>query len=183
MNEMYIESILPALSLAYLERLAIEYLTCRPSFHSRNTLIYREGASMPGIFLTINKLVRPNKGQSIVEFALVLPVLLLLLGGIIDFGYVFYQYITINHVATNVARSSAIQIKAGETDDTITTYAQADQPKAWDIKATIVYPSGVRTPSQELAATVSCKPQPLTGLLQTLFPDRITATVRTRVEQ
>lgn len=33
---------------------------------------------MSGILITLNKLLRPNKGQSIVEFALVLPVLLLL---------------------------------------------------------------------------------------------------------
>jgi len=138
---------------------------------------------MPGIMLTIHKLVRLNKGQSIVEFALVLPILLLLLGGIIDFGYVFYQYISINHVATNVARSSSIQLDTDGTSDTIITYARQSQPADWDTTAKIEYLSGTRKPSEQLTATVTCKARPLTGLSQALFPERIQATVTARVQR
>lgn len=44
-----------------------------------------------------------QKGVSIIEFALVLPVLLLFLGGTIDFGIIFF----INHMAGNAAREGA----------------------------------------------------------------------------
>lgn len=41
-------------------------------------------------------MVKKENGQSVVEMALVLPVLLLLLVGIIDFGRVFYYYSHLN---------------------------------------------------------------------------------------
>ena len=47
---------------------------------------------------------RRSKGQSIVEFALVVPVMLLLLGGAIDLGRVFYSQIAI----TDSAREGAL---------------------------------------------------------------------------
>jgi hypothetical protein len=36
--------------------------------------------------------IRKTRGQSLVEFALVLPVILMLFGGIIDFGWVVFNY-------------------------------------------------------------------------------------------
>ncbi|GAB1353812.1 hypothetical protein MASR1M12_25500 [Erysipelotrichia bacterium] len=39
---------------------------------------------------------KKNKGQAIVELALVFPFfLLIILGGIIDFGFAFYNYVTL----------------------------------------------------------------------------------------
>lgn len=48
---------------------------------------------------------RPSRGQSLVEFALVLPVMLGLLAGALDLGRVFYANITI----ANAAREGAFQ--------------------------------------------------------------------------
>ena len=53
---------------------------------------------------------RRNSGQSLVEFALVLPVFLLLLGGIIDFGFMFYSRITVINAAREGARSAVTAI-------------------------------------------------------------------------
>ncbi len=47
-----------------------------------------------------------ERSQSLVEFALVAPVLLLLLFGIIDFGRVIYTYITINQAVNEGARTA-----------------------------------------------------------------------------
>lgn len=53
--------------------------------------------------------VRKNeKGQSIVEFALVLPVLILILVGIIEFGWLFNGKITLTSAAREGARVAAI---------------------------------------------------------------------------
>ncbi len=67
--------------------------------------------------------VRPSRvrtgkprGQSIVEFALLLPVLLLILMGAIDFGRVFLGWVALNNtarVAANYAASNAPLISAG----------------------------------------------------------------------
>lgn len=45
-----------------------------------------------------------QRSQSMVEFALVAPVLLLLIFGIIDFGRVIYEYVTINQAVNEGAR-------------------------------------------------------------------------------
>src|SRR2546422_8062605 len=48
-------------------------------------------------------LLRNSRGQSITEFALVLPLLLVLVGGIVDFGLIFF----IGQVIQNAAREGA----------------------------------------------------------------------------
>ena len=40
-----------------------------------------------------------SRGQSVVEFALVLPILLLLLAATIDFGRLFYAYVAVENAA------------------------------------------------------------------------------------
>ncbi len=52
---------------------------------------------------------RNEKGQSLVEFALVLPVLALLILGIIDFGMLFHSYVTVNTAAREGARQGIVQ--------------------------------------------------------------------------
>lgn len=53
--------------------------------------------------IALRRLRRSERGAELVEFAIVLPVLLLLLGGIIDFALLFQSY----EVATNAAREGA----------------------------------------------------------------------------
>ncbi|MCH7720860.1 MAG: pilus assembly protein, partial [Planctomycetes bacterium] len=45
----------------------------------------------------------PETGAELIELALVLPILLLVLGGIMDFGFLFLRY----EVVTNAAREGA----------------------------------------------------------------------------
>ena len=47
-------------------------------------------------------MVRDQKGQALTEFALVLPLLLLLIAGIIDFGRISYAYMNL-HLTTQEA--------------------------------------------------------------------------------
>lgn len=49
---------------------------------------------------------RRQSSQAIVEFALVAPLLLLLLFGIVDFGRVIYIYVTINQAVNEGARTA-----------------------------------------------------------------------------
>ena len=42
-------------------------------------------------------------GQSMVEFALILPIFLLILCGIIDFGWLFYNQLSLNNACLSVA--------------------------------------------------------------------------------
>lgn len=56
---------------------------------------------------------RGQKGQAVVEFAVVLPVLLLILMGILDFGRLFYSVLTVRSAAREGARYGAVHA----TDD------------------------------------------------------------------
>lgn len=59
--------------------------------------------------MPFQKLRRHDRdGQSLVEFALVLPLLLLLLLGIINLGYMIFMYAQINHAAREGARAAAV---------------------------------------------------------------------------
>lgn len=51
--------------------------------------------------------LRHSKGQSLVEFALVAPILFLLIGGIIQFGIVFWDQNTLNQVVRDAGRYAA----------------------------------------------------------------------------
>src|SRR5881628_3524726 len=55
-------------------------------------------------------LVHGEEGQNLVEFALLLPVLLYILMGIIQFGLIFAVYVTINNSVREAARWGSIYI-------------------------------------------------------------------------
>ncbi len=55
-----------------------------------------------------NKLRREKKGQALVEFALVLPLLLLLLMTIFEFGNIFYSYLLITAASREGARMGVV---------------------------------------------------------------------------
>lgn len=52
--------------------------------------------------------VRNNRGQAMVEFALLLPVLLLILCGIIEYGRVFNETLVVTAAAREGARAAAV---------------------------------------------------------------------------
>jgi len=51
---------------------------------------------------------RGEDGQAMVEFAIILPVLLILVTGLIQFGLLFNKYITLTDAARNGARTLAV---------------------------------------------------------------------------
>jgi Flp pilus assembly protein TadG len=53
---------------------------------------------------------RSKRGQSLVEFALVLPVFMLVLAGILDFGFMLYSRMTVINAAREGARAAVVSI-------------------------------------------------------------------------
>lgn len=51
---------------------------------------------------------RPERGAAAVEFALILPILLTLVFGIIEFGWAFGQQVSLGNAAREAARTMAI---------------------------------------------------------------------------
>jgi hypothetical protein len=65
--------------------------------------------------------LRSEKGQTVVEFALVAPLLVAVVFAIIEFGVVFHQYLRVTDLARTNARLAAIShTPASVTDDGVT---------------------------------------------------------------
>jgi Flp pilus assembly protein TadG len=56
---------------------------------------------------------REERGQTLVEFALILPILVLVLFGILDLGRAVYAYSTINNAAREAGRLAIVDQTAG----------------------------------------------------------------------
>ncbi len=65
-----------------------------------------------------------EKGANALEFALILPVLMLIIMGIIQFGFIFYNYITIVHAAREGARWASLENSVSD----VTAKAQSAAP-------------------------------------------------------
>ena len=78
----------------------------------------------------ITRTGKKEGGQSLVEFALVLPIFLLVLFAVIDFGMAFHAWITVTNSAREGARVGAVRAPATEIEqrvrDTADSLDQAD---------------------------------------------------------
>jgi Flp pilus assembly protein TadG len=67
---------------------------------------------------------RVSRGQALVEFALVLPILVLLLVMAVDFGRVFYGWVALNNAARVGANYAALHADAWTTPDNATKQSE-----------------------------------------------------------
>ena len=65
----------------------------------------------------LRRRVRSERGAELIEFALTLPLLLLLVLGIIEFGFLFQEYEVVTNSAREGARLAALIPSAGYTID------------------------------------------------------------------
>ena len=98
----------------------------------------------------VKRMRKSEAGQAMVEMALVLPILLILVGGIIDFGWLFYNQLALTNAAREGARYAAIHyhISSDWKNESVTlmqsTYvgvnsasAQVFEPELSQIRATM----------------------------------------------
>ncbi|HHX50646.1 MAG TPA: pilus assembly protein [Clostridia bacterium] len=77
-----------------------------------------------------------KKGQSLVELALVLPILLMLLLGIVEFGRIYGAYLTISHAAREGARHAAVGGNELSVIETVQRRAAGLEPGSLNITVT-----------------------------------------------
>ncbi|MPZ23852.1 MAG: pilus assembly protein [Dehalococcoidia bacterium] len=82
---------------------------------------------------------RSERGQAMVEFALVLPLLLVLAFGIMDFGRALQAYVTINNAAREGARTGSITPSTGTIQNTVRDSAGDFGD---DVDINVSYPDG-----------------------------------------
>ena len=123
---------------------------------------------------------RPSeeRGVAVVEFALIMPVLILLVAGVVQFGIMYSQYQVLQGAAREGARCAAVQ--ATEFGDCDVMTEIEDASLSYELSET---PNQDRVCSDETRGenvTVSWEQQLDTGVLGTLvppIPDTIGATI------
>ena len=63
---------------------------------------------------TIKRVAKDEEGQTMAEFAIVLPILVVLLFGIVQFGILFNNYVTLTDAARAGARAAAVSRQSGD---------------------------------------------------------------------
>ena len=93
---------------------------------------------------------RSESGASAVEFALILPVLMMILFGIIEFGIALYQQSILTNASREGARLGIVQavpaITTGQINATIDTYLTAAGITPGNVTRTIVSTGVTGTP-------------------------------------
>jgi Flp pilus assembly protein TadG len=122
-----------------------------------------------------------QRGASLVEFALIAPFLLLLLLGVIEFGYLFGEFNDVRHGAREAARLAAVN--AGDN-----TFLHTQTCDSMDLTSNVSVsftdgPGGAI--GDTAAVTVTSNPGSLSGLglIEIFLPDELDSTVEFRLEQ
>jgi Flp pilus assembly protein TadG len=126
----------------------------------------------------IGQWVRGQRGAAAVEFALVLPILLVILLGIIDFGLYFYNDLQLTHVARDAAR----YLSVGLVDEAEDVVANAHVTGNVTITGSSVEPSGTGDPSTVTLEADYSFITPLPNLVGIESPLGISASVVMRRE-
>lgn len=137
--------------------------------------------------MIIKPYLKENRGQAIVETALVLPIFVLLLFGILEFGQILNQYLVLTAAAREGARVAAVSNDDAArlaVTDAVTSISNSG------LTVNITYPEGKRQQGGSVTVTVS-KPieattPVITDIIESAFaPDSPVITSRSvmRVEQ
>ena len=117
----------------------------------------------------ILKCVKNRKGQSLVETALVLPIILILLTGIIDFGLLFNNYLMVSNASREGARSAVTGSTNEQIRAAVNTVAASLDPDRLTIT---IFPDLLvdRSTGVAVAVTVKYNYSMVTPIIAALVP-------------
>jgi Flp pilus assembly protein TadG len=123
---------------------------------------------------------KSERGANLVEFALVAPLLILLIFGIIEFSWVLAQNLNIRHGAREGARLAAV-----DHTPLSDVCGRMDIVSGATITFTGTEINGTAGfgPGDEVEATATAPVSPITGMFNTWLPANLTSIVSIRVEQ
>lgn len=137
-----------------------------------------------------------DKGANLVEFAMVLPLLLILIIGIVEFGFVIAQSNEVGHGAKEGARYAAVSRPdidgvggPGEMGDIVSVVCDAVELPGTTVTVSVAHAETNGTSgAQRLeygTVTVTADTEPLTGfpLISAMLPDELTNEASFRLEQ
>lgn len=128
--------------------------------------------------------VRKQKeaGAALVEFALIAPLLILLVLGIVEFGWLFGQYNDVRHGAREGARYASVN---AADSGTIVGYICDSMDLSSGGQVTIDLARDGNAIGDTGSATVTLEVQSLSNapIISSFLPDELTSTVAFRLEQ
>lgn len=133
------------------------------------------------------KRCKREDGQAMVEFALILPIFLLILCGIIDFGWLFYNQLSLNNACREGARYAVVN--TAENADTIAIINHIENNTTTvfandGIDISVVYSSPGDPTSGDITVSMEAEISFFTPVLSTILGKEktITSTVIMKVE-
>ncbi|MGM0881731.1 MAG: TadE family protein [Bacillota bacterium] len=126
-------------------------------------------------------MIKNQQGQSLVEFALLLPLLLLLICGIVDMGRLMFAYVSLNMTAQETVRLGGL----GKGDAEIVSYAQnhVNIGDGTEMKVTIAPVESVRSPGDDVKVTLTYTLPLITPIMKAIIPEPVVSANSTiRVE-
>jgi Flp pilus assembly protein TadG len=130
----------------------------------------------------IGKRLVNRKGQSLVETALILPIIILILTGIIDFGLLFNNYLVITNASREAARKAAVGATDMELNILVSNMtSNLEQTKL----TTTIYPAqALRKKGDEVVVSIEYDNTLLTPIISSIIPNPMHLTAKTvmRVE-
>lgn len=117
--------------------------------------------------VVVLKNLKNEKGQALVEFAIILPILLLIVMGIVQFGMVINSYITIENASREGARAGIIGSTDQEIQYLIVTTSPNLDPK--NLTVTITPSESSRRSGDSLIVKVTYKYNLTVPIISSLF--------------
>jgi Flp pilus assembly protein TadG len=118
-----------------------------------------------------------RKGQSMVEFALVLPMLIVLLVGIFEFGQIFNAYLQINHASREGARTGALR---GTDTEIVQTVSDSSPTLDSTLMTVTITPNeSSRTRGESVEVQVEYDYHVVIGLIGDIISNNVNLTTQT----
>lgn len=121
-----------------------------------------------------------DDGANLVEFAILAPLLILLVLGIVEFGWLFSQNNDVKHGAREGARAAAVNL--ADTTGLRTVVCDSMDTAS---NVTVEFTGGGGVIGDTATVTVIASPSSLSGLglMEALMPDALTSSIDFRLEQ
>lgn len=138
----------------------------------------------------MKKIIKSEEGQGLVEFALVLPILILLICGIIDFGWIFYNHLAMENACREGARFACVngaeyKVDAAATEDDIKSKVLENVPGGLKADLQVVVTFTATEPTDgDVIVSVESKMNILTPVFATLYGNEkdVSSSITMKVE-
>ncbi|HZJ77287.1 MAG TPA: TadE family protein [Clostridia bacterium] len=130
---------------------------------------------------------KKEKGQSAVELALVLPILLIIVCGIMDFGWLFYNQLYLNNACREGARYAAVRTVVDDSQTIIESKIEGSLPGSLldELDIDIIYSNPNKPLEGDVTIVLNSEMKILTPVMGVFYSDQkrpLTATVTMKVE-